>query len=620
MYPLPASDGASIVVCGHSNGLSILKICPAAQRSQVSQGLVNTIESSSDNIAPLLSATPWLEIELDSPVQRIAFPPVSYSSKTSDYLQSHLILVAACANSSIYVVSFALNEKRNGSNISITKVNSADLHHDLVSSLAVTWTVGTQNTTTEQSRAQSHVRSDDQSCSLLLASISTTGNGLLLVHKVSLLKHAESQKNASRLIIRRFLRLPLLASTISFSSSVYPSAKHSLLLVSSCANGVVKIFNTIEAAASRKRKRSEKALEPEDSGSLSILEDCLTLYTGFNSAESSARRKRILDAKWCSRGRSIIALLEGEEWGVWDLESLSDDHNTASGLSKNEVNISSKSSARNPGRFALQGALPSAATKRKVLHPNSVAPFIPTTPHTRKSRSANLFDPKKQPVDGKQQNPSSSLGHISVCAHQAHDLSNDDSIILTYDNTNDLIPSLFSQRRSNATKSGGAAKASKVTLQALSPIQVAGEQQLSVHIIPQASKASSGLLAAHYQNPDLLVITDSRLIIHTQSQLRNSSDSASLTLPLRRAERSDSANTRRLRNDEVLDLDAMDKMLESMDNDNMRYDSSRVATSTSMKPSDESTLTQMVESESPTAAKSIKSKLVVNKQQQPLFS
>lgn len=624
LYPLPAADGASIVVCGHSSGLSILKVYAnnsADQRSDVSDSTLVS-ESSPGSIRNPWVASPWLDVKLNSPVQCLAFPPLSLSSRKPDYLRSHLVIAVGCANSSLSVVSFGLDERRDGANINITKVDTAS-HQDLISSVAITWTSNLVEGETRESRSGDRTQADEPQYSLLLASISTTGSGLIVVHRLSLSGHIQSRKNASKLIARQFLRVPLLASTISFSPSAYPSTRHSLLLVSSHATGIVKIFNTIRTASTKKRKLADPAHDSEDVIALSALENCLTLYAGFTPNGTLPHRKQIFDARWCAQGKSIIALLEGGEWVVWDLENPDNLSATTTLRSRKDFNKSSTSSTINPAKFALRGTLSSIVPKTKGNKPISTTTSGPTTPHTRKARSANLFGSSGRISDSDEQGSSSVTGHISIHSHQPPALANDDAIILTFGSVNEFIPSLQSQHRSEISASVETIKGRKPTTQVLPQVQISGESQLSIHILPSASLGgTAGQLAVLNYTPTLLVITDSRLIIRTAADSRNFSNSQSLVLPLRRAAGQEASLLSRREDRNMLDLDAMDKMLQSMENSSTHQDLSSLEgpEPTSTKLSSASSVTRALESTSPTIAKPNKSKLVVSKGGRPLFS
>lgn len=621
LYPLPAADGASIVVCGHSSGLSFLKVHANGSRNQKSEASDDAPDSNGVIRQPW-TTSPWLDVKLNSPVQCIAFPPLSSSSRTPDYLRSHLVLAVGCANSSVSVVSFSLDEKRDGSKTHVTKVDAAS-HQDLVSSVAITWTSDDLEGGTSVPRSKDQTQAKEPQYSLLLASTSTTGSGLLVVHKLSLSGHAHGQKATSKLIARQFLRVPLLASTISFSPSAHPSTQHSLLLVSSYANGMVKVFNTIRASGTKKRKLTDPTQDSEDTTVLTSLENCLTLCAGFVSGGTLPRRKQIFDARWCARGKSVVALLEGGEWVLWDLDTPDNISATNASRSSRDFIKSSNSSTINPAKVAFRGTLSSAAHKRKANKPTSTNSSDLRIPSARKTRSTNLFGSTEQISDTDSQNLSTVAGQISICSHHSATLANDETIILSSGSVNDFIPSLQSQRRSESSAFTETTKSRKLTTQVLPQIPIFGENQLSIHTLPSASRGSSaGQLAALNYVPDLLIITDSRLIIRTATDSRNLSNSQSLVLPLRRFEGQEASRTSRQEENSMLDLDAMDKMLHTMNNTSAQQDPSslEIANPPAAKVPNDLSQRSQGKSTSPTVAKPIKSKLVIAKGERPLFS
>jgi len=467
----------------------------------------------------------------------------------------------------------------------------------MISSLAVTWTASDSTDTTDEKQIQ---------YSFLLASSSATGSGLLVVHRLPFSRHIGMQGHSPVIVARQFMRMSLLRSALCFNPATYPSTNHTSLLITSPARGIVKILDVAQSRSALKRRRgSETEADNEEASAVPSANICLTLHAGSTFSSTLPRPKEILDARWAMNGKVIVALLEDGDWGVWDIEGAGiashNDRRPAQGIRGNVVQ----------GNFAHCGNISTGLQRTKTTKTKSSGSLAPMTPHTRKSRSADLFGSSEPRADAK--TATKSAAQISICTQQESVAGADDALVIFFDGGNSFIPSLRSlqlpERQDNAMVAGRTTR----QVQALPSVRLGGETQMAISLFHAPKRKSNAFPGLSSIEQDLIILTKSRLILHTKAEPKSVVKSAALNLPLRSAQGNDSTFTSRLINNEVLDLDAMDKMLDSMDNIEDQQNSpieERIDL-----PFQQTSPTQAGEIDmvSPTMPKSAKSKLIISR-------
>ncbi|KAH7134665.1 hypothetical protein B0J13DRAFT_86559 [Dactylonectria estremocensis] len=113
----------------------------------------------------------------------------------------------------------------------------------------------------------------------------------------------------------------------------------------------------------------------------------LTLYQPF--ARPSSTRKPILDAAWIAHGRAVFVLLADGTWGIWDIDGV--------GPSSSGAALSNKLKSGVRGAaltaFSVSGFVEGTSSLRSVMtqaKENSNGEFAPMTPHTRRQATASL--------------------------------------------------------------------------------------------------------------------------------------------------------------------------------------------------------------------------------------
>lgn len=558
----------------------------------------------------------WLDTSLESPVQHVAFPHInqtvlsSQASVAPEFTRSNVMVAVACADSSIYLVSFDIEaDERDGLDIKTTKLNSAESHQDMVLALAITWTTNDADTDQHKPRSRSRGRTDatdrpQNRYSFLIASSSSTGSGLLIVHRVSWSRHIGKQGHSPVIIARQFLRMPLLRSTLSFNPATYPSTKHTTLLITSPAHGIIKVLDVAQSGSASKRRRgSEMDADSEEPSSIPSASTCLTLHADYTSFTALPRRKEILDARWVMKGKAIVALLEDGDWGTWNIED--------TGVSGNEGGQQIRRINAAQSKFAVCGNVCTALAKARATKPNSSGALAPMTPHTRKSQSAELFASSETRASAKKS--TKSLGRISICTHQGAAAGPDDALLISFGGSNSLVPTLQplqpSHKRNNSTDAGSAT----TRVQALPIVRLGGEDQVAISLLRASRQRSNAFLGTFSVEQDVIVLTNSRLVLHTKPEPKSVAKATTLNLPLRSANGNDSTFVSRITNNEMLDLDAMDKMLDSIDTTQAQQHSLNEARND--LPFQHGRQNQDVDLDmaSPTMPKSAKSKLIINR-------
>ncbi|KAF6822580.1 hypothetical protein CMUS01_11031 [Colletotrichum musicola] len=112
----------------------------------------------------------------------------------------------------------------------------------------------------------------------------------------------------------------------------------------------------------------------------------LSLFQPFTRPTSA--RKPILDAAWISHGRAVLALLADGTWGIWDVDGASPLGGSLLGKSKSGIKGGAITAFSASGHVEGTGPLRNAAAG--VPRSNGNGEFVPMTPHTRRDVVASL--------------------------------------------------------------------------------------------------------------------------------------------------------------------------------------------------------------------------------------
>lgn len=396
----------------------------------------------------------WLDVRNIPGVLRLAVPEFLTSTSVDESLQERLFVAIGCSDSSIHLVSVPLTaastdtSRNRAAHAICTRLAPTHEHHGLISALAVTF-----------------IASEDNSKELgfLIASASATSSGLLLVHYLALAEHLNEAKGGAILTEKAHLQLPLAQCSLDFS----PNCDGTLLVVAR-AVGIVKILRVkpVSYAAGEGRK----------------LRHLLTLHAPYDTEAENLLHDQILDAKWCRRGKSVIAVLSSANFGVWDVDGLDLYDSGTKRYTRKRAQLT------RPDKFSFTGSM------------SSTAPIIF---RSSTSRTANgdqpwpsrlaVFKPSAWPATG-------SIVRYAQPGRQAID---DDSFILSCGGINDLLPSLHSLHQS--------ASNDKIRLQSLPSVKMASERELLVNSLSMLSRKDSIPQGSSETATELLSVTTSRI-------------------------------------------------------------------------------------------------------------
>ena len=436
-------------------------------------------------VQPAEFAEQYEEVDLDEPYETVLktldIPTSSVISLSFPYVPSNLrelpdgayppifkdrmIIAAVCKDFSVLVFTVPLSPPYPAvTNASAAGVQIIKLvgHHDFPSSVSITHTLG-ETGVPHHSRSRSRSRQPEETAvetkewSLLVASTSPTGGGLLLLHEVGITKQS-LHKGGSLPVQRQYLRSGS-SCKVSFNTSVSPSARHSNLLVL-YPSGIVKVYQCVQESnvrQPRSRRDSTGTVDSMTSRSSTQLlggKFLVTLYAPFvHDVEAvMPRRKDVLDASWVLGGAAILALLEDGSWGIWDIEGAAADSSTKSqNLIQGQAH-QTLLSGRSFTHLTIRGRFsPVEEPKpREGEAKTKPAKLAPMTPHTRKIKSDGLFSRESRGF-GAGGPGLFANGGISVTSQNTRVSSSDESLLIYFGKQNVFISSLPSLLKSPTT-------------------------------------------------------------------------------------------------------------------------------------------------------------------------
>ena len=499
-----------------------------------------------DPSSPYRGVLRYIDLKLDAPVVQLAVPTLLPSASSSDHssdsdpLPDRIIFATALSDSTVNLHVLPLSPPSPDAtpsqwNTQTTTIPTANSHRDLVSALAITFTSNhlSNNNSEERSRSRSRNRSSridtgSRDWSLLVASTSTTGTGLLLIHQIPLAAAINASVDPDDIapIQHHFLRANLSKCTLSFNTDSSSAARHSTLLIGLRDSGCVRLYQVFgDTRSHRDRRGSGATRDSSVSSSKSKRRSgdmqgdfLITLYTDygcFGPNDSTVRRKRILESAWVLGGRAILTLLETGEWGVWDLEAAGP---SSSATTQNLVTGKSNIAGVQGGsitRFAVQGtAVPAGSFISKRTSKDLTAPqsgkLASMTPSSRRKQSDEFFINASSSNDFDQ--GGRSRGHVCVLREpREHSTSSvdapDEALLFIFRGHLTYLPSLlaFWKAQSSAQGSLEANTSTRPTL--LQSLRYGGQTLHSVDTLPNFGMDDPK------PRPDIVVATESFLIL-----------------------------------------------------------------------------------------------------------
>ncbi|KAF2085349.1 hypothetical protein K490DRAFT_18819, partial [Saccharata proteae CBS 121410] len=594
IYPIPAPNGSTVVVYGHSDGLRILwrggrPLKPSNHAGDGKQQVNGTssdavmidltedepvetaaptseeeseyeTEEEEEESAPYPPVVQHLDMPLGAEVLHLAFPhipPVS-SLRPADSIPGiftkRIVLSVACADCSVRIITLPLAPFHDAlkaiRSAQVLRIEGQHGHQSIPTGLAMAWT--SRDPSTFESTEDMEDSDDDgdarmirsfaqnqtglREWDIVIASHSVELTGLLHIFRIPILM-GENQWSLSKdpIFPYQTQHLPSPAVQVTFSPAQHPNRRHLQLLVADM-KGSVKVYDPL--APSKVRPRSSHSTRDSETKLGAWIASFATRYEMSKDSTSGlpglAQRKRVLDVQWASEGGSIIALLSDGEWGVWDVDGLNPGKTTNKSTSK----------------FAIGGFVNTASSSSiapRQTGTNRSMALAPMTPNTRRTKEESLFH-------GSPENPTGiSRGGISVASSLNHSGSRmEDSIIIWYNENIYRIPNL------QAYWNRGAASLSGPGIISIEGVSLYGELCNGVEQFAQKSHAARMGVPR-----DLLITGEHRFIVLSSTPTQATGGLFSNLNPIDDLETSRIDQT--LLDSGELDLGGVDRLIDSME-------------------------------------------------------
>ncbi|KAI5204817.1 hypothetical protein E4T39_03421 [Aureobasidium subglaciale] len=486
IYPVQSPRGADIIVSGYDDGLHILWRGgrPLSATSRAVTERVNDIGGSHtkhtewnlpidihkatviedipakdkpryeaedeelDEDEPYPSFAQELKLSFGSPVIHLALPNIPQPSTTLQsktqiplIVKQRIVLVVACADASVRLITLPLTPpsattKRNGRlGAQICELSPSAYSSAMARDIALTWTSSSAPSVADDhmdlDRPQQQSATDNEKLDLLVASSTSAHLETLTFYRIPIAFDGLTGGKIPKAVVP-FHAVPLSSSShcLRFSTAQYPSRLHSRLLVAD-VKGTLKIYDPL-APKGRPSSRASTADTPIETGAwISAFNTAFQMPKGATSNfPGLAQRRKIVDVAWVSGARAALALLDCGEWGVWDIDA----------VTQKKMNT-----------FAIQGFIGSADAASAIeVKSRSTQGLAPSTPNTRQQRQESLFGATKSAAPA----TTTARGGVCAVATAGSHGSLDDSIVLWYGSEAYHISSLASLWQRSLNSSG----------------------------------------------------------------------------------------------------------------------------------------------------------------------
>ncbi|KAI2634601.1 hypothetical protein GGS21DRAFT_111310 [Xylaria nigripes] len=428
-YPVLSPQGATILIYGHENGITLVwrggrqfksqsqvpdKDANGNHNGQPSQDTVMIIDSDDDDPAPsdafcdqpqfadnldectYPEITQTLDLEFDTAVSHISTLPLTpclaedASWEGTDILKERMVFTIACASREVFLVTLPLVPPS-----PLSKARK-DLQDSLLAAKAgngkwgETLTLLTRQQKPADGLAMTIIR--PRSNHGRSKSSERSRSTARAVHRVVVAAHSREASGTLR-----FWDVPFDVTTKAGTQQIEPfqteylskpltsisfNPTHSTQLLCNASPNAVRIYDY-----------SIASVPPDD------ISECpfpsqgswlVSFYPPF--IRHLTTRKPILAASWVGRGRAIFVLLADGQWGIWDIDGMSPQGSahfgtTTSGIvgtAITEFNVSGyvegTSPLRNPSSQRASG---------------SFSDLVPMTPHSRRAAFSSSSGPER---------------------------------------------------------------------------------------------------------------------------------------------------------------------------------------------------------------------------------
>ncbi|THX33876.1 hypothetical protein D6D10_07728 [Aureobasidium pullulans] len=484
VYPLQSPRGADIIISGYDDGLHILWRGgrPLSTASRTVTERVNDLSGTRtqhtewnhpisihkspvtedipdkdkpryeaedeelDEDEPYPSFAQELKLSFGSPVLHLALPNIPQPSTTLQsraqlplLVKQRIVLAVACADASLRLITLPLtppsaSAKRNGRlGAQICDLSPSSSSSAMARDVALTWTNSSSLPAAEDQMdldkpQQEASSANHEKLDLLVASSTSAHLETLTFYRIPI---AFNDLTGGKIpnSVNPFHAVPLSSSSqcLRFSTAQYPSRQHSRLLIAD-VKGTLKIYDPFATKGRPSSRGTDASAEP--GAWISAFNTAFQMPKGATSNYPGlAQRRKIVDVAWVSGAKAALVLLDRGEWGVWDIEA----------VTQKKMNT-----------FAIQGFIGSADAAPSDLKNRSTQGLAPSTPNTRQQRQESLFGAPKPAAPA----TTSPRGGVCAVATAGSHGSLDDSVVLWYGSEAYHISSLASLWQRSLNSSG----------------------------------------------------------------------------------------------------------------------------------------------------------------------
>ncbi|EJT75662.1 hypothetical protein GGTG_05594 [Gaeumannomyces tritici R3-111a-1] len=425
-YPVRSPQGATIVVYGHENGITVVwrggrrlkppkkDVADPATRDKRNGGSDDAVMIiDSDDEEPPPTAKPFvdkpefedadlagdsqfpdtvqtLDLALGTAVRHIAVLPSPHSAAEdaawggAEILKGQMVFAVTCLNADVFLVTLPLTPPSHESK------SRPDLRGDLRGAVvgkglfgetlvplcgqaqysdALAITLGKQAPAGPEGHRKSAGRSSSQATRVIVAAHSRQGTGVLRLWDVSIGIQRPASERPLEPFQTEYLPSPL--------ASLCFNPLHTTQLLAVASPHAVRIYDY--SIPSVPQDESDGPLPSQGSWLVS-------LYTPFiRGSEPSTARKPVIAAAWISYGRAVLVLLADGQWGIWDIDGAGP---SVAGSTPSAGGLFSKANSGVRGAalttFSVSGYLEGTSPLRNPGAQKSSADLVPMTPHTRR--------------------------------------------------------------------------------------------------------------------------------------------------------------------------------------------------------------------------------------------